>query len=220
MSTASLRLTPQKGASRALFDDVLAGLYEGRYEPGQRLVEAQLTSAYGMSRGPVREALNALAAIGVVELTPQRGAQITFLGIQQAIDILIVTQSLIGTAARLAAMNIDKGDGRERMQAALNALAAFDSNDNSPAFAIARESFYATLKQVSGNSELRRILPGVQVHIIRVQYRAILRDIDGSRFSDYGRIAEAVIAGNPAAAEAAAKTHIGRAIKALGARLA
>ena len=50
--------------------DLIRGLYEGRYKPGQRLIEAQLTATYGISRGPVREALNRLAASGIVVLTP------------------------------------------------------------------------------------------------------------------------------------------------------
>jgi DNA-binding GntR family transcriptional regulator len=42
--------------------DIIGGLYEGRYVPGQRLVEADLTRQYDASRGPVREALNWLSA--------------------------------------------------------------------------------------------------------------------------------------------------------------
>ncbi len=47
---------------------------EGRYAPGQRLIEADLRREYGVSRGPVREALRRLATEGVVDFVPNRGA--------------------------------------------------------------------------------------------------------------------------------------------------
>jgi DNA-binding GntR family transcriptional regulator len=49
---------------------IIRSLYEGRYDLSQRLIEAELTAAHGVSRGPVREALNRLAAMGIVELKP------------------------------------------------------------------------------------------------------------------------------------------------------
>src|SRR5512138_3316718 len=62
-------------------DDCLAShirdaINSGRFVPGQRLVEAELTAEYGVSRGPLREALRQLSAEGLVELMPHRSAQV------------------------------------------------------------------------------------------------------------------------------------------------
>jgi DNA-binding GntR family transcriptional regulator len=199
--------------------DVIRGLYEGRYRPGQRLVEAQLTATYGISRGPVREALNRLAASGIVVLTPERGAEVRLLSIHEAIDTLIVVQGLIGIAARLAATHIDKPGAAERMKAAVEALIQFDPASGEAEHAKLRGRFYAALTDTAGNSELSRVLPNVQIHLIRVQFYQVMRATDRTRKRDYRQIADAVLAGRPATAETIAKRHIGRAIDALTALL-
>jgi DNA-binding GntR family transcriptional regulator len=142
------KLSPRETIVRA----VIRGLYEGRYEPGQRLLESELTAAFGVSRGPVREALNRLAAMGAIELTLQRGAQVRVLTIDQAIDILVVVQALIGTAARLAASRIGAPGAAAHMRAALEAVETFDPADRSAEYAIARDGFYRALTSIANNS--------------------------------------------------------------------
>ena len=55
-------------------DWILEGIHEGRYAPGQRLVEAEITQELGVSRGPLREAFRRLAADGTLEIQAHRGA--------------------------------------------------------------------------------------------------------------------------------------------------
>jgi DNA-binding GntR family transcriptional regulator len=194
---------------------VVLGLYEGRYQPGQRLTEAKLTAQFGTSRGPVREALNRLAALGVVELAPRRGAQVKVLATCEAIDILVVVQSLLSTAARLAAQNIDAPGARERMEAAWTSISRFDPASAEGDFGVARNAFYATLMDIAGNSALQRIMPGVQIHLVRVQFRSVLRASDSTRHASYRKITEAVVAGKPALAGSLVSTHLKRAVMAL-----
>ncbi|WP_066554630.1 GntR family transcriptional regulator [Croceicoccus bisphenolivorans] len=196
--------------------DIIQGLYDGRYEPGQRIYEAQLTAAHGISRGPVREALNALAAMNIVSLVPQKGAQVRVLGVDEAIETLVVAQTLIALAARLAAESNRDGPAFARFQEAARALQRFKSGDSTNSdYAVARDSFYGALTALASNAELSRVLPTVRVHLIRTQFRSILRADDATWLRDYGRIADAVMAGQAKAAEAAARTHISRAISRL-----
>jgi DNA-binding GntR family transcriptional regulator len=201
------------GASAAFVRDVLAGLYDGRFTPGQRLIEANLTASYGISRGPVREALRGLAALGIVDLAPQRGAHIRLLTIDQAIDILEVAATLLSCAAGSAAKNIQQPGARDRMQTALDGVTAGGVGDLH--FVHARNQFYSTITSIAGNQELRRVLPSAQIHIIRVQFRDILKDHDSTRSEDYRRIAEAVLAGDRGSAAAAMHFHLHRAINSL-----
>lgn len=196
----------------AVVRDIVNGLYDGRYEPGQRLQEAQLTATYGISRGPVREALNALSAMGIVDLTPQRGAQVRVLGIEEAIDTLIVAQNLIGLSARLAAARSSNSPHRDRLVRSLEAILAFDREASGADFGIARDSFYGAITAIASNTELSRVLPTVRIHLIRVQFRSVLRAYERRWRGDYRRIADAILAGRSKEAEAAARTHVGRAI--------
>jgi DNA-binding GntR family transcriptional regulator len=195
--------------------DIVRGLYEGRYAPGQRLVEGDLTAFYGVSRGPVREALNWLSAEGIVALTPQRGAQVRRLSKNEAIDILVIVESLVGLAARLAAGRITSPGAAQKLKRALKRLIEFDPSSGSPDHAHARDGFYGVLIEIGGNAELRRLMPRVLVHLIRVQYRSTLKVSDAVRHADYGVIAKAVLAAQSDRAETGARVHIARAVAAL-----
>ncbi|WP_257555946.1 GntR family transcriptional regulator [Sphingobium sp. CFD-2] len=195
---------------------VIRGLYDGRFEPGQRLVESQLAEDCGVSRGPIREALNRLAVMGIIDLIPQRGAQIHILTIQQAIDNLTVAQTLVGIAARLAAERCHASkQGAQRLKDALAGIVRFDETSKTAGYAVARDSFYAALVSLAHNAPLSRVLTQVDIHLVRVQFRSILRSFDRRRHRDYIDIAESVLAGNASHAEKAARAHLGRSITAL-----
>jgi len=54
-------------------------ILSGRVDPGQRLIEEQLTRRLGISRAPLREAMRLLAQQGLVEHIPRRGARVATL---------------------------------------------------------------------------------------------------------------------------------------------
>ena len=83
-----------------LVREVLQGLAEGRYVPGQRLAEPDLMARTGLGRSTVREGLGRLAASGIVVQAPHRGAQIRHLTRRATCDVLRVTDPLLGLAAR------------------------------------------------------------------------------------------------------------------------
>src|SRR4051795_5578940 len=57
-----------------VLDHLRTGVMQGRYAPGQRLIEADLTRDLRVSRGPLREAFRRLSAEGILEMVPHRGA--------------------------------------------------------------------------------------------------------------------------------------------------
>lgn len=206
---------PNGGQRERVVRDIVQGLYEGRFVPGQRLTESQLTAEYAASRSTVREALNQLAASGIVVLTQQRGAQIRLMSIQEAIDSLVVTGHLYALAAQLAAKHVGRPGAKKSLQAALDRVTAFDPSSISPEHTLARDHFYFVLAGIAGNSELTRVLPGAGAHIFRVQFRTMLRAADRQRHADYSRIAEAVLHGRATAAAVAVRLHVKRAIDCL-----
>ena len=191
-----------------IFREVVQGLYKGTYVPGQRLVEADLTQKLGVSRGSVREALNRLAAEGIVVLSRHRGAAIRVLDRVEMQDILAVLELMIGMAARLAAKRIDEPHNRERFRESFEALLAFRSRPDSYDLLRARNRFYRTLASVGGNRKLEEVLSRMHVHLVRVQLRALHESLVTERFEDYSRIGEAVLAGDTRRAEAAARRHV------------
>ena len=70
------RLLPRSVLADQVKERLLDGILTGRYAPDSRIVETQLARELGTSQAPVREALRGLEALGVVEITPFRGARV------------------------------------------------------------------------------------------------------------------------------------------------
>lgn len=187
---------------------IVRGLYEGQYVAGQKLVEADLTQRFGVSRGALREAFKRLEAEGLIAASLHKGASIRSLSRGDVRDILEVVETLTGLTARLAAQRISRPDEKKTLRhvmAALETLAATDSFE----FGRQRGRFYLLLTQIAGNRELVRLLPMVQVHLVRAQFRTT-SGLDARRqlIDDYERVVSAVVANKGAQAERAMKQHI------------
>jgi DNA-binding GntR family transcriptional regulator len=200
--------SPPKPVSSAdtIFRDVIRGLYEGRYVPGQRLVEADLVEVYGASRGSIREALNRLAAEGVVTLSLYKGAAIRALSRDDVRNIVVLLEPLIGLAGKLAAERIGVDGNRERLQAAVADLLRYEGTPGSFDLVKARNAFYRALVEIGGNPELGRVLAGMHIHLVRVQVRN--EQTEARRFDDYRAIVEAVLAGDERRAELTSRRHV------------
>ena len=83
-----------RSASGSVFYGIMKGLDAQSFVPGQRLVEVDLAVQYGVSRNSVREALQRLAAEGVVELSRNKGAAIRSLSLKQTLEVLDVAERL------------------------------------------------------------------------------------------------------------------------------
>ncbi|MGR9090640.1 MAG: GntR family transcriptional regulator [Gammaproteobacteria bacterium] len=188
---------------------LLDGIKTGRYVPGQRLIEADLTAELDVSRGPVREALKRLAAEGVVQLIPHRGAYIRKLTRREVMDILTIQEVLTALAARLAAEHIDSGDNRNRFQRAYEKLIALRDQRDTDVMLDERARFYETLVTLGDNRELSRFVPIPQTNLLRTQLSEYAGRRERDRqFREYDSIAKHVLAGNGPAAESVMQRHI------------
>src|SRR5579859_157589 len=109
-TTAEHRDRAKMTSPDRVVDAIIRSIRAGQYVPGQRLIEADLTRDYHVSRGPVREALKRLAAEGVLTLTRNRGAYVRALSRVEVRDSLVVLEALVGLMSNLAAKHI-KEDG-------------------------------------------------------------------------------------------------------------
>src|SRR4030095_1991852 len=82
-----------------LIDDILSG----KLLPGARIVETRLAQQFGVSQGPVREALGDLELFGFVVSSPFRGTQVRQISTQDLLDIYPIRAALEGVAAYAAA---------------------------------------------------------------------------------------------------------------------
>lgn len=197
--------------SDRIVSDILRGLYEGRYAAGQRLVEPDLVARYEVSRSTVREVIKRLAAQGVVEAHHNRSARIRQLTKEEARNILLITEVIVGLAARLAATHIDSESNRATMEEVLESIIAASRQDNKFNFMRARNRFHRAMAKISRNPELEQMLGNLQVHLVR--NRLVMDPKD--REASYRAIVAAVLAGDQERAEAAARSHVQRMINLL-----
>ena len=145
---------------RVLADQIkerlLQAILEGRYPPDSRLVELQISRELGTSQAPVREALRGLEALGLVEITPFRGARVRRPSTTEILEAYAVRTELESLAVRLAMPRLTAGvlDELATYVAAMQA-AARASDPHSVAMADA--IFHSRIVQASGNGALDRV---------------------------------------------------------------
>lgn len=184
-------------------EGILRAIHRGELDAGQRLVEAKLCEAFGSVRGYVREALARLESEGIVEIMPFRGARVRSFTPEEARNIDLVITSLMALAGRQAAMNIDGGDNRDRLRAALAAMEAYGEGVDGADYVAARMHFYHTVIEISGNTEIGRICPLLQGQMTKRQTWLVYDEpAHLDRLNRYRAIGEAIGAGDGPAAEA------------------
>lgn len=88
-----------------IYQEIRSAIVDGRLKPGERLVEERLAEEYGVSRNPIREAIRALNADGLVDVSSRRGAQVADLAPEKVREIIEIRALLESHNARLAARN-------------------------------------------------------------------------------------------------------------------
>jgi DNA-binding GntR family transcriptional regulator len=104
-------------------------IVEGRVAPGAKLNERELSEELNVSRTPLREAIKMLAAEGLVELLPNRGAVVASLGEQDVADTFEVIAGLEGQSGALAAQRITAEELAEIHALHYEMLAAYTRRD-------------------------------------------------------------------------------------------
>ena len=101
-------ITKKNTRTEILVSEIEKLIVNGSMVPGQRLDEMVLAKKYGVSRTPVREAIRALTAIGLVQNTGKQGSQVAKLSISMLIEMFELMAVLEGMCAQLAARRATK----------------------------------------------------------------------------------------------------------------
>ncbi len=180
----------------------------GDRRAGERLDEQAVALRFGVSRTPVREAINQLASAGLVELIPNRGAFVRETGLTELVEMFEVMAEMEGMAGRLAARRI-AAPARARLQAALLACENAAAREAPDDYYYENERFHQAIYDACGNgflaAEARRLHQRLKA-FRRLQLRVPHRMHQS--LVEHRRIVAAIEAGEGAAAEAELKSHI------------
>jgi DNA-binding GntR family transcriptional regulator len=167
------------GPRRNLHDGVVARLrdliIEGEMTSGARLAERQLCDSLGVSRTPLREALKVLAAEGLVELLPNRGARVARLDesdIENMFEVMAALEALAGT---LACSRISEAELAE-IGALHHEMLAQYMRRALPEYFRLNQAIHAAIVAAARNPILAATYHGLATRMRRARYFANLSD--------------------------------------------
>lgn len=134
-------------------EELEQAIVAAQFRDGERLDEVMLSARFSVSRTPVREALHALAASGLVEMIPRRGAFVRHPSIGRLVEMFDVMAELEAMCGRLAARRMTVSEMAAFEQAAEACSRAMESGD-SDRYYRENERFHHIIYHASGNGFL------------------------------------------------------------------
>lgn len=189
-------------------DRLRRAIVAGHLPAGERLKELELCAEFGISRTPLREALRVLAAEGLVEIVPNRGATVVDLSGAAAQHAFQVIAALEAEAAALAAERATAGERREigRLTAALDERRR--AGDLEGYFAL-NEAIHAAILAAARNPLLVDLHDRMNARLRPARFQANLTpERWAAAVAEHGELSAAILAGDPAAAAAIARRHL------------
>ncbi len=176
--------------------------------PGQHLVESELAERLDVSRGPVREALQALHARGWVDLRPGRGAFVHEPTDREVDEVFAVRAALECEAARLAALQHDEAAIRPLRAICERGRSAVETRDVAAVVA-ANSEFHRHVAALSGITLLCDYIESIDLRV-RWFYKPVARTRGMDSWDEHEEIIAALTAGDEETAARRMREHTER----------
>ncbi|HEY0917723.1 GntR family transcriptional regulator [Devosia sp.] len=207
----------------ALFSTISEAIVKGEFGPGTKLSEPRLAARYGVSRGPLREAIRRLEERRLVQRSPRQGVRVVIPSPETAVELFKIREVLEGLAAREAARHCTPADA-----ATLRAMLATHRRALEQPDAMlywqdtANADFHFFVARLAHSAQLFDLLCNEYYTLFRL-YRMQHRIVPGralKALAEHERIAEAVADHDAELAEYLMRRHIASARKGLEAGIA
>ena len=184
----------------------------GKHKRGAALTEMSVSERLGVSRTPVRAALHRLAEEGLVEITPNRGAVVVGVTVDDLIDTYKIRVRLEGLAAAMAAERLDEA-GKRELTEAVELSEYYVSKGDTEKLKELDSAFHSIIYAASGNRMLGKILS--ELHRNIKSYRKLSLTVPGRlerSIGEHREILGAILAGDAERADVLTRIHIERAM--------
>jgi DNA-binding GntR family transcriptional regulator len=183
-------------------------LVENRIAPGAKLNERELAEVLSVSRTPLREAIKMLAAEGLVELVPNRGAIAVELTEQDVLDTFEVMAGLEAQSGELAAERVTDAELAEIRAMHYEMMAAYTRGDLSNYYRI-NQDIHRAINAAAKNPVLTATYNQVNARLQALRFRS---NQDGEKWKnavkEHEKMVEALSARDPAAMRAVLMAHL------------
>lgn len=183
-------------------------LVEGRIAPGAKLNERELAELLNVSRTPLREAIKMLAAEGLVELLPNRGAIALSLTEADVLNTFEVMAGLEAQSGELAAQRITPEELAEIQAMHYEMMAAYTRRDLSTYYSL-NARIHDAISAAAKNPVLATVYQQVNARLQALRFRS---NQDGEKWTramkEHEKMIEALAARDPAAMREVLLTHL------------
>lgn len=195
-----------------VLNHVREGIFVGRYAPGQRLIEADLTRELGISRGPLREALHRLAGDNLLEIVPNRGAIVRRHSMREMLERFSIRIALECLAVREATTGLADEAVRTRFERDIEPIWQTEQRTPSTDYIVENKAFHDAIIRASGNETLAGINDQLQLPLLMYQLnRQLTVGNIAASLAEHRSIATAMLKGDAVGAEAGMRRHLDRA---------
>ena len=204
-------MTENRNGQKDAYTLILQAIDRGIYRPGDRLVESELADRFGVSRTPIREALQRLETQSLLE-RDGRSLIVASLDHNQMAELYVVRSELEGLAARLAARHATEEEVR-----LLREFVEQDRKrvDDPSALSRTNRRFHRQVHLASHNRYLVQQLDLVYRSMALMKTTSLAAEGRSARALDeHARVVDAIAAGDADAAYSELKGHISRAYEA------
>ena len=211
---------PDSGAEPAsnepsVTEVIREAIVRGEYAPNQRLIEADLSSSFAVSRAAVRTALLELAGEGLVERLPNRGSRVRAISLDEAIEILEVRMRVEGLCAAKAAANVTDDEVAE-LQQLRDAMVESVAEGDLVEYSRLNRRLDVRMRAFSRHATASEVLARLHAQIVRHQFKLSSRPARAKvSVLQHAAIIDAIVARDPDAAEQAVRSHLQSVIDAL-----
>jgi DNA-binding GntR family transcriptional regulator len=196
------------------FHKLTQAIISGEFTPGERLSEAELARRFGISRGPIREALQRLEGKLVIRI-PRVGVSVIDLSKEKLVELFAVREALEGMAARLAAERTTDKEIDE-LARLLEQHGAHDDVASGSAYYQAGQDddFHFQIVRMARNEQLQNMLLEELFFKLKLyRYRISSKPVRPQKaLEEHRQIVKAIASRNGDEAEAAMRRHIRNAI--------
>lgn len=168
----------KKNTIETALSAVRKGIMEGRFAPGQRLVEVDLMKELGVSRGDIREVFRFLEIENIVSIEKNRGASVRLISKREVEETFTVLEHIDLLAVKTVAIRSQIPEVRKALEQSLKITQTFDSEINQHYLAQdymeENTRFWGCLYELSGNSVLKDTKNRLELPLYRLQLKGVV----------------------------------------------
>lgn len=190
-----------------LLRDMVVG---GALEPGRKVPEKELCERFGISRTPFREALRVLAAEGLIELLPQRGARVVTITDEELSELFPIIGAMEELSGQLACQNATDAELSGIAAAHAEMIDAYRKGDHME-YARLNRGIHLSILAAGRNGSLATFYSNLEMRIRNIRHTVRQTDADWARaVREHEEILAALLARDGQRCGALLREHVTR----------